>query len=163
LIDDGLSHDELIKLKKLQPKIFSICEKLSNYKIKETFCHADFQDKNVLIDINTHQVIVIDLGEVVITHPFFSFLNCIYRAMENFSLTRLEYQQLQLSCFKPWLTIESQENLLEILAIIQQCWSIHSVLGEFRLINSVDSTEFHKLRRQGRLANNLRYWINQGN
>jgi hypothetical protein len=161
LIDDGLSNDELKQLQRLEPKLFSICERLSQYKIKETFGHADFHDKNILINTHTGQTTLIDLGEVVITHPFFSFLNCLHRAKENFSLTDKQYQQLQLACFKPWLALDTEEHLFEILAIIQQCWSIHSVLGEFRLMNSVDQAAFQKLRRQGRLARNLRYWINQ--
>lgn len=161
LIDDGLSKDEIIKLGRLEPKLYSICDKLSRYKIKDTFGHADFHDKNILVNINTNQTTLIDLGEVVITHPFFSFHNCLHRAKENFSLSSSQYQQLQHECFKPWLTLDTEENLLEILAIIQQCWSIHGVLGEFRLIKSVDQSAFQALRRQGRLAKNLRYWINQ--
>ncbi len=159
LIDDGLSKIELIKLKRLEAKLISICEKLSHYKIKETFGHADFHDKNILIDINTKQTTLIDLGEVVITHPFFSLHNCLHRAKENFSLSNSQYQQLQLACFKPWLALDTQEHLFEIIAIIQQCWSVHGVLGEFRLMTSVDQAAFQALRRQGRLANNLRYWI----
>lgn len=162
LIDDGLTKDELIQLRKLEPKLSSICEKLSQYKINETFCHADYHDKNILIDTDTLQTTLIDLGEVLITHPFFSFLNCFYRAKQNFLLSDSQYQQLQLECFKPWLEFETQENLFEIFGIIQQCWSIHAVLGEFRLLNSVDPLAFQTLRRQGRLANNLRYWIQSG-
>jgi len=160
LIEDGLSKEEIIKLKILEPKLNSICEKLSLYKIKDTFGHADFHDKNILINIHTNQTTLIDLGEVVITHPFFSFHNCLHRAKENFSLSDSQYQQLQLLCFEPWLALDTQEHLLEILAIIQQCWSIHGVLGEFRLMNSVDPIAFQKLHRQGRLAKSLRYWMN---
>lgn len=161
LLDDGLSKDELIKLKDLESTLVSICDRLSSYPIKETFGHADFHDKNILIDIHTSKTTLIDLGEVVITHPFFSFHNCLYRAKENFSLSDTQYQQLQLACLKPWLRLDTQEHLFEILKIIQACWPIHSVLGEFRLINSVDRTAFEKLRRQGRLAKTLRHWINQ--
>lgn len=161
LIDDGLTKDELNELKKLTSKLISICEQLSHYKIKETFGHADFHDKNILCDLNTHATTLIDLGEVVITHPLFSFLNCLHRAKENFSLSEQEYKQLIDTCLEPWLLLESQENLLEILSTIQQCWSIHSVLGEFRLMKSVDEWAFHELHRQGRLARNLRFWINQ--
>lgn len=160
LLDDGLGKDDLIKLKNLAPKLSSICEQLSHYKIKDTFGHADFHDKNILINTNSRKTTLIDLGEVVITHPFFSFLNCLHRAQQNFSLSNTQYQQLQLSCFEPWLALETQEHLLEILSVIQQCWPIHSVLGELRLINSVDQSASQKLRRQGRLAKNLRYWIN---
>jgi aminoglycoside phosphotransferase (APT) family kinase protein len=55
--------------------------------IKETFGHADFHDKNILINTHTNQTTLIDLGEVVITHPLFSFHNCLHRAKENFSLS----------------------------------------------------------------------------
>lgn len=161
LLDDGLSKDDLFKLNKLVPKLSSLCEKLSSYRIKETFCHADFHDKNILIDINTLKTTIIDLGEVVVTHPFFSLLNCIHRAKENFSLTEAQYQQLKLACLKPWVALDTQEHLLEILAIIQQCWPIHGVLGEFRLLTSINQLAFQELRRQGRLANTLRYWIDQ--
>ena len=161
LIDDGLSGDELIELNKLEPKFYSICEQLSLYKIKETFSHGDFHDKNILINAATNKITLIDLGEVVITHPFFSFLNCLYRAKENFSLSVEEYHQLQLVCFEPWLALETQEHLFKILAIIQQCWPIHSALAEFRLMQSVDQSAFKELSRQGRLAKNLRHWINQ--
>lgn len=163
LMDDGLSEDELIILNKLTPKLTSICEKLSQYKIKETFGHADFHDKNILIDTATHRTTLIDLGEVVITHPFYSFQNCLYRAKENFSLSDSQYHELQVACFKPWLALDTKAHLFEILALIQQCWPIHSVLGEFRLMNSVDQTAFQELRRQGRLARNFRHWINLSN
>ncbi len=161
LINNGLNKDDLIKLKKLTPKLSSICEKLSHYKIKDTFGHADFHDKNILINTNNGKTTFIDLGEVVITHPFFSFLNCLHRAKENFSLSNSQYHKLQLSCFEPWLAFETQEHLFQILELIKQCWPIHAVLGEFHLINSVDPSIFQELNRKGRLAENLRYWMDQ--
>lgn len=159
LLDDGLSKNDLIKLKKLESKLSSLCAQLASYNIKDTFGHADFHDKNICIDPDTCQTTIIDLGEVVITYPFFSFLNYLHRAKENFSLTESQYIQLKLDCFEPWLEFESQKNLLEILLIINQCWPIHSVLGEYRLMKSVEKTDFQKLLRQGRFANNLRYWL----
>ncbi len=161
LLDDGLSKDDIIKLKKLEQKFSSLCAQLSSYNIKDTFSHADFHDKNICIDPDTYQTTIIDLGEVVITYPFFSFLNCLYRAKENFKLTESQYQQLQLACFEPWLEFESQKNLVEIMLIINQCWPIHSSLGEYRLMKSVGKAGFQKLLRQGRFARNLRYWLNQ--
>ncbi len=161
LIDDGLNQDELLKLRKLESKLVLICEQLMQYKIKETFGHADYHDKNILINIKSLQTTLIDLGEVVITHPFFSLLNCIHRAQQNFSISDSQYKGLQIESFKPWLTIETQDHIFEILALIQQCWSIHSVLGEVRLLNSVDKSAYQKLSREGRIARNLRHWINQ--
>ena len=156
LMDDGLTKNDLEQLHVLRPKLDAICEELSHYKMTETFGHADFHDKNILYNPNTNETTLIDLGEVVITHPFFSLLNCLHRAKMNFSLSDMQYRQLEAACLKPWLSLESQDNLVKILSIIQRCWSIHSVLGEFRLIQSVD-----QLEKQGRLARNLRVWINQ--
>lgn len=163
LLDDGLTQEELKKLKNLEQKFISICKQLSNYNIKDTFGHADFHDKNVLIDINSKKTTLIDLGEVVITHPFFSFLNCIYRVKGNFLLSDKPYQELQIACLKPWLELETQDRLFEILSLIQQCWSIHSALGEFRLIKSIDEHAFQILRRQGRLSRYLRHWLATSN
>lgn len=160
LIDDGLSKEDLLKLKQLEPKLSTLCEKLASYKIKDTFGHADFHHKNILINPDTGQTTIIDLGEVVITYPFFSLHNCLYIAKENFCLTDNQYHQLQLACLEPWLELESQKNLFDILSIINECWSIHAVLGEYRLIKSINKTDFQKLRRQGRFSLKLRHWIN---
>jgi len=161
LIEDGLSRDDLIQLKKLESKLSFLCELLAKYKIKDTFGHADFHDKNILLNQETQQTTLIDLGEVVITHPFFSLHNCLHMAKENFSLTDHQYHQLQLACFEPWLTLESQKNLLDILSTINQCWSIHAVLGEYRLMKSVSQNDFHKFHRHGRFSLKLRYWLDQ--
>lgn len=161
LIDDGLTRAELKALAELEPKLFLICEQLSHYAIPETLGHCDFHDKNILVNTHTHQTTIIDLGEVALTHPFFSFLNCVHRTKENFALTDSQYQHLQEACFKHWLALESSTHLFEIISIIQQCWSIHSVLGEYRLMQSVDQESFQSLHRQGRFARNLRYWLEQ--
>lgn len=159
LLDDGLTKSEIKKLYALRIKFSEICDQLSQYKIPETFCHCDFHDKNILINPDTRKTTIIDLGEVVITHPFFSLHNCLHRAKENFSLPNDQYRQLQEACLKNWLTFESQKRLFEILEIMQQCWSIHSTLGEYRLMHSVDPISFQKLKREGRISRNLRYWI----
>lgn len=155
LLEDGLNKADLVQLKQLHGKFNGLCERLSHFKIRDAFGHADFHDKNILINPENQQITMIDLGEVVVTYPFFSFLNCLHRAKENFALTDEQYQSLQQRCFVPWLDIESEENLWEIMTIMQQCWSIHSALGEYRLMSSVNS----ELNRQGRLARNLRVWM----
>jgi hypothetical protein len=161
LLEDGLTQDELTRLQQLTPKLSTICKKLSDYEIQDTFGHADFHDKNILIDVTTGKTTLIDFGEVVITHPFFSLLNCLYRVKENFSLSNEQYQQLQVHSLKPWFALETEENVFAILTLVQQCWSIHAVLGELRSLNSVAHSDFETLHRQGRLAKNLRVWLNQ--
>lgn len=163
LIDDGITPEELKKLRTLTPKLQSICEKLSRYHIKDTFGHSDFHDKNILVDPKTHKTTIIDLGEVSITHPFFSLLNCLHMARERFKLSDEVYYEIENASLQPWLAFETHENTLKILSLIGQCWTIHAVLGELRLLNSVDPVLSQELRKQGRLAKKLRIWINQYN
>ena len=161
LIGDGLSQEELKQLKRLEGKLQNFCEQLASFKVPDTFGHADFHDKNILVNPNNNQTTLIDLGEVVITHPFFSFVNCLYRATEFLKLSSTQYRQLQEACFKNWLSIESSVHLFEIISIIQQCWPIHAVLGEYRLIKSIDPLAAESLCRQGRFSGKLRIWIEQ--
>ncbi|HBD9282075.1 TPA: phosphotransferase, partial [Legionella pneumophila] len=160
LIEDGLTQEELKQLKSLDGKLQILCDQLASFNVPDTFGHADFHDKNILVN-PTHQTTLIDLGEVVITHPFFSFVNCLHRATEHLKLSGTQYEQLQAACFKDWLSLESSVHLFEIIAIINQCWTIHAVLGEYRLIKSIASTETESLCRQGRFSSKFRIWIEQ--
>lgn len=161
LLEDGLTTDDLLKLNQLHDNFIDLCEQISRYRINDTFGHADFHDKNILIHPDTRKNTFIDLGEVVITHPFFSLHNCLYRAKENFNLSTDQHQRLTYACLYPWLEFQSMEHLNEIMSIISKCWSIHSALGEYRLMQSVNHSDSQVLRRKGRLANNLKFWLNQ--
>lgn len=161
LIEDGLSGDEINLLRKLGTKFKDICDSLSQYQIINSFGHADFHPKNILVNTATKKTTIIDLGEVVITHPFFSLNNCLHMAKENFSLADSQYNQILEACLEPWLRLESRANLDAILALIQQCWSIHAVLAEIRLMESVAKVDFNTLHREGRLSQKLRFWIRE--
>ncbi len=83
LIANGLTKTELNQLSQLTPKLIEFCEQLSQYAIPDTFSHNDFHDNNLLIDLKTHKITMVDLGEVAITHPFFSLANMLQRIKEN--------------------------------------------------------------------------------
>jgi hypothetical protein len=157
----GLTDEEINKCQNLIPTFQFICEKLSTYPIPDTFGHGDFHDNNVLIEPKTHQTTLIDLGEVVITHPFFSLLNMLYHTQKNCGLSHQQYTQLQKQVFKPWLKLESLANLQEVMTLIQRCGLIHAMLGIHRIMQSVDHAAFQKLSHEGRLAQKLRLWLNQ--
>lgn len=161
LLGDGMTAQEIFKLNQLAPKISELCHELSSFEIIDTFGHADFHDKNILINPSTGVSTIIDLGEVVITHPFFSLHNCLYKAKENFSLNEQLHQDLLLRCLMPWTAYEAMDNLTKLISLIAKCWSIHSVLGEYRLINSVSAKDKISLKRQGRLTNNFRHWLTE--
>lgn len=161
LIEDGLTKEDVIRLRHLTTKLNTLFEILGEFHIEDTFGHGDFHDKNILIHPDTQAATFIDLGEVVITHPFFSFNNCLHMAKENFALTEQQCDELRAAYCTPWFELESEKNILSALSIINQSWSIHAVLGEYRLMNSVDSSDFHRLHRQGRFRKKLEFWLNQ--
>lgn len=157
----GLTHGEINQCQALIPFFQDICEKLAHYNLPDTFGHCDFHDNNVLIDPKTNQTTIIDLGEVVITHPFFSLLNMLTHVKENSSLTEKQYDSLQQQAFKPWLKHESLSNLQAAMRLIQQCWLIHAILGIYHLMQCVDPIEFKNIAHQNRFANKIRLWIKQ--
>lgn len=71
LIENGLTKIDIIELKILFSKVSSLCQKLSDYSIKQSIVQPDFSDNNTLIDSMSQSITTIDLGEIVISHPFF--------------------------------------------------------------------------------------------
>lgn len=161
LIANGLTKIELRQLSQLTPKLIEFCEQLSQYPIPDTFSHNDFHDNNLLIDLKTHKITMVDLGEVAITHPFFSLANMLQRIKENCALQEDIYQHLQQQALQSWLDYTSHKELMAAMSIIQQCWPIHRVLTEYRLHTSIETTAAKKLLEQGKFAKNLRIWLTQ--
>lgn len=108
LIADGLTNTELKQLSQLTPKLAEFCEKLSQYPLPDTFSHNDFHDNNLLIDLKTQKITMVDLGEVAITHPFFSLLNMLHQIKKNFLLQEDSYQRLEQQALQSWLAYGSQ-------------------------------------------------------
>ena len=88
LIADGLSEIEISELEALLPKVSNLCKKLSDYSIKQTIVQPDFNDNNTLIDDISQDITIIDLGEIVISHPFFSLLNCLQQIKKHHATNR---------------------------------------------------------------------------
>lgn len=161
LRNDGLTNTEVKQLSQLTPKLISLCEQLSYCNIPDTFGHSDFHDNNLLIHPQTRQITLIDLGEVDITHPLFSSLNILHRVKENYALSDDAYQALYQQALQPWLDYAPYDHLLKAMLLIQQCWSIHAAITEYRLLTSIDADSFRQLLGQGRLAKKLRIWLTQ--
>ncbi len=161
LIADGLTDAEIKQLSSLTPKLVSLCEQLSQYPIPDTFSHNDFHDNNLLIDPKTQKITLVDLGEVAVTHPFFSLLNMLNQVKEKHALPEEVYRHLQLQVLQPWLDHAPQNQLLAVMSLIQQCWSVHRALTVYRLLTSIEATSIKQLLGQGKLANVLRIWLAQ--
>lgn len=161
LIADGLTDAEIQQLSLLTPKLVSLCEQLSQYPIPDTFSHNDFHDNNLLIDPKTQKVTLVDLGEVAVTHPFFSLLNNLHQIKKNYVLPEDTYSYLHEQTLQPWLDCMPGDQLFAVMSLIQRCWAIHRALTVYRLLTSIEATAVKQLLGQGKLANALRIWLAQ--
>ncbi len=78
---DGMTDKEQQTLHDLSSHISKEFKLLSEYNIPETIVQPDFNTNNILICRDTNQFTFIDLGELAITHPFFSLHNSPYAAI----------------------------------------------------------------------------------
>jgi len=158
LIDDGLLDEEFKELTALSSKVSYLCKKLSAYPIKQTIDSCEFQDNNTLIDNKTQKMTITDLGEIVISHPFFSLINCLRLAKFHYSLDEKsdDYIALLGACFKNYLDFDSQKNLLDAFALAGVLYFIYDALAVYRLMMACDKESFKLMNRHGRLADALR-------
>ena len=108
LIEDGLSEVELRECEALLPIISNLCKKLSGFIIKQSIVQPDFNDNNTLVDDVTQAITIIDLGELVISHPFFSLINCLHVIKKHHALTDKDdvYLKIKDACLKNYEIFE---------------------------------------------------------
>jgi hypothetical protein len=159
LLTDGLSRTEINALKMLLTKISNLCKRLSEYSIKQTIVQPDFHDNNLLIDDNKN-ITIIDLGEIVISHPFFSLINCLQQAKRHHRLTDKDdaYLQLRDACIKNYSNFESKERLLDAFAIAKILLYVYGALTSDRLMKACGQEKLMAYQR-GKLSDFLREFI----
>lgn len=136
LAAEGLSEVENSKLEALLPKVSILCKKLSDYSIKQTIVQPDFNDNNTLID-SVSNITIIDLGEIVISHPFFSLLNCLEQIKKHHGLTdnNCTYLRIRDACFKNYMNFfESKEHLLDAFMTAQLLSSVYGISYQYRFM-----------------------------
>ena len=157
---DDLTANELKLLHELYPTLLTICEMLSGFKIPQTLDHCDFHDNNILIENSTNNITIIDWGETVITHPFFSLLTCLNTAARHYALKETDqtYIDLQNTCFENWFEVLPKNNLAAAILLAKKLWPIYTALGFYRLTMSSEPEKFKSLYT-GRLTGYLKAFI----
>ena len=135
LIPDGLSESEISKLEFLRSTVSNLCEKLSEYSIKQTIVQCDFHDNNILINTVSQNLTFIDLGEIVISHPFFSLVGCLRQTKKHHGVTEQDdtYLRLMDTCLENYMKFESKNNLLDAFEVAHILWIIYEALAQYRL------------------------------
>jgi hypothetical protein len=160
LMADGLSALEVNELEKLHQKITDLCQKLSGYVIKQTIVQPDFNDNNTLIDDQSKAITIIDLGEICISHPFFSLLNCLHVIKKHHGLTNEDaaYLKAKDACLKNYMKFESKKNVEDALEIANVLWFVYGLLAHDRLMQACGQEQLLSFQR-GKLSEMLRELI----
>ncbi|HHF7375738.1 phosphotransferase [Legionella bozemanae] len=158
---DGMTDKELRSVHDLSPQISAEFKLLSQYNIPETIVQSDFHSNNILINPSTQKLTFIDLGEIVITHPFFSLHTFLRQGITHHGVKEQDqtYQQLQGSCCENWLDLAAKDKLLEGFLLAKKLWPIYSALVHYRIMNSLDLQAFKSFyanKPNHRLANFFR-------
>jgi len=79
---------------------------------------------------------IIDLGEIVISHPFFSLFNFLYQIKKHHGLTEEDeaFIQIKNSCLKPFMNFESKERVSDAFSMAKKLWIVYWILAHYRLI-----------------------------
>lgn len=156
LSKEGVSQLEIQQLKGLKTKLQTQCDALASFGIPETLVQADFHTNNMVIDPITKQLSFLDLGEVVITHPFFSIINFLLQAVKHFGLKKEDepYQKLIQICERYW------PDFQEVLPKVEAIFPVYSALGCYRLMKSVDIEGYYQFyNNRHQLADSLREYL----
>ncbi len=161
LIEDGLTEIDIAQLRTLFSTVSSLCKKLSDYSIKQSIVQPDFSDNNTLIDSVLQSITTIDLGEIVISHPFFSLINCFQQIKKHYGLTEKDerYRQILDACFKNYRNILSDKQLLDAFEIARILSFIYGALANYRLMIACDRVKLMAFQRSGRLGDSLKEFM----
>jgi hypothetical protein len=135
LLEEGLTEDELVQLMKLAPKIKSICEFISEQKVKDILVNGDFNENNLIINEKTQKISIIDWGECVITHPFFTIAGHLQSSARRYKLEVKGHflENIRKKCISRWLDVASEHELEAIYQNILRLLPIYSSLATYRL------------------------------
>jgi len=156
LTKEGITPLEIQQLKGLTSKLQAQCDALASLEIPETIVQADFHSNNIVIEPETKKLCYLDLGEVVIAHPFFSMINFLLQAIKHHGLKKKDEHYLKLIeiCEHYW------PNFQKILPQAETIFPIYSALGCYRLMKSIDINAYYQFYgNRHQLGDNLREYL----
>lgn len=166
LLEDGLSKSELSQLEVLQDKVKDYCKKLSRYDMPETINHCDFQDRNMILDNKTGNISIIDWGESVIAHPFFSLNGCLWNLGYFYNIKPDDeiYKQTQKECIDAWVRDYDEKTLTEAFNLAYKLHGIFAALSFEYLYKSTEKlSKTVQQEHPGALSGCLRTFLKNNN
>lgn len=164
LIADGLTKKEMTALNKSYNFCVEQCERLLEYKIPATINHCDFQENNILLLKERGELNIIDWGEVVIGHPFFSLNACLWNLTYFYKIKSndIQYQELQRFCISAWLSSHEEEDLITAFKITNNLLGVFAALGYRTIYKATeDLSRTVQTEHHGSIAGCLRSFLEQ--
>jgi len=126
---DGLTPEQLARLKELLPAIQARCNELREAGIPHSINHGDFHDGNIFVDDNRY--IFTDWGDACLTHPFFS-LRTAFVSLEftlGFEENAPVFDLLRDSYLQEYSRFGTTEHLAHAFELARRLWSLGSLLS----------------------------------
>ena len=148
LLKEGMSALEIEQLKQAFPHLESACKAIAAFPIKETLVNCDFNENNLIMDEATGVISVIDWGESVITHPFFSIIAFIRNTQRRYQLSAQDpiIQSIETICFSMWSDITSCDELSALIPHIERVQPIFYALG-LQLLQKATNNQSKQFQR----------------
>lgn len=158
LLKDGMPVIDIQKLPEFSAQCASLCNDLSKFAMPVTLDHCDLHGGNILVNEKTHEITIIDWGETVITHPFFSLSAFLRSLVKYYQFTESELWDV---CFKNENYMEKY-ILQKIVTLAQSLEPIYSALAFYRLLLSSDEEKFMAAPNcKGRITAYLQEFMNK--
>lgn len=164
LKSEGMSDKEIQLLHKISPQIKQEFALLANYQIPETIVQPDFNTNNVLFDPISKKLTCIDLGEIVISHPFFALHNFLYQITlhEGIKENDLTYLQIQNICINNWQDCGTKIQIEKAFQLSKKLWPIYSAIVLYHFMHFIVDIDAYKsfyALKPNRVAGFLREYI----
>lgn len=163
LLKGGLTRKEIDRLHQLHSACTKLCDDLSQYNIPETISHCDFHDNNMLFASKAGSINIIDWGETVVSHPFFSLNGCLWNLTYFHKINKTDalYSKLQSHCIAPWLDFLDEKKLLKAFNIANHLSGIYAALcSEVMHIATKGQLGTVQHTHKGQIAGCLRSFLN---
>lgn len=156
--EEGVTPEALNKLQILVPKIEVLCETLAKQPIKETLVNCDFNENNLILDERKQIISVIDLGESVVSHPFFSIAAHLSNTARRYQLALNGdlLNAIQHEWTAAWLDVVNQAELETIYQHILKLLPVFDALSLYRLQKATNNQS--KSMQKWMLKDSL-YWL----
>lgn len=119
LAEWGLNAGEQQRFKNSQELFPKLCAELEDLNLPDVLNHSDFHPNAMLLDQETNEIKIIDLGEVTIGNPLLPLASCITNYLEHRWKIRAdadEYAAIKASILEQWnLRGDDVMDLVEII------------------------------------------------